>query len=154
MKWKNLLIVLSVALNVGLVVCLVTGPSGSGVFLPQSFAQNRAVSGGGYAATTADIRSSRQALWVVDNTEKRLILYDIPSITKGVRIEILANRDLRRDFGADLAGDIMLLPGNVSGQAEAVYAIDAVGKKLIAYYSQGRGITVLGARDLGKDFKR
>jgi len=152
MKGKDLLVGLSVVLNLGLLAYLLLGPGEPPIFISTSFAQNRAVAGGGYAATTADVSSSRQALWVVDNREKRMIVYVFPSGKK--KLTPIAARDLRRDFGENLAGNIMLLPGEISGQAEAVYAIDPVGKKLIAYYSRGKDVEVAGVRNLDEDFKK
>lgn len=151
MRWKNLLVMLSVVLNLGLLGYLVVGTGQPPILISEGFAQNRAVAGGGYAATTASVTTSRQALWIIDNREKRLIVYLVPSGKK--RIEPLGARDLRRDFGENLAGELMVLPGQLSGQAEAVYVIDPVGKKLIGYYSKGKEIDIIGARNLELDFR-
>ncbi len=150
MKVRNLILGASILLNVALVIWLATGHTPD---MP-AFAQNRAVSGGGYAATTANITTSRQALFVVDNTEKRLIVYAFPS-ARGQNIEGIASRDLRKDFGENLAGDLLVLPGQIPGGTEAVYVIDPVGKKMIVYNCRGTGkeVDAIGNRDLGKDFR-
>ena len=56
---------------------------------------------------------------------------------------------------ASLAGDLLLLPGQIPGGTEAVYVIDPVGKKIVVYNCRGTGkeVDVIGARDLGKDFR-
>lgn len=153
MKWKNLLMVVSVALNLALLSYLVLGPGQPAIFISESFAQNRAVAGGGYAVTTANVTSSKQALWVVDNREKRLIVYLFSGGSRK-RLDLIGARDLRRDFGENLAGDVIILPGEISGGTEAVYVIDPVGKRLIAYGSHGKKVELLGTRDLGKDFRK
>ncbi len=151
MNAKNLLLAGLVLLSVVLVVCLVQGRA-SNVFMMPAGAQNRAVSGGGYAATTANVTSSRQALWIVDNTEKTMLIYVFPATGKG--LQAVDKRDLRVDFGADLAGEIMLIPGQVPGNIEVVYAIDPVGKRMVAYaYSDSRRSEILSKHDLGKEFK-
>jgi hypothetical protein len=153
MNWKHGLVTLSVALNVGLLVYLVIGPGQTPLLVSESFGQNRAVAAGGYAATTANISSNRQALWIIDNREKRMIVYAFPP-AKGHRLEPFAARDLRKDFGEDLAGELICLPGLLPGSDEAVYVMDPVGKKLIVYYSRnGKDLEVVGSRDLGKDFR-
>ena len=153
MKWKSLLVTLSVALNVGLIVYLVAGSADTVITLPAAFAQNRAVAGGGLAATTADVSSTRQALYVVDNREKRMNVYTFSSSGKG-NLKPIGTVDLRSDkaFGPGLAGDVMLLPGRISSTTEAVYVIDPVGRKLIVFASKGKKLEVIGATDLGKDF--
>ena len=149
MNWKSMVVVASVALNVGLVVYLVTGTGPD-----MAFAQNRTVSGGGYVITTANITSSRMALYVIDNTEKRLIVYAFPP-ARGQNIEGIASRDLRKDFGENLAGELLMVPGVIEGNSDAVYVIDPVGKKMNIYNCRGTGKTVdlIGQRDLGKDFR-
>ena len=153
MNWKTILVVVSVALNIGLVIHLTSDAGDSMSFLPQAGAQNRAINEGGYSSTTAHISSSRQALWVVDNREKRLVMYTVPPGTRRRRVERIVGRSLRDDFGPELAGDVVLLPGRISSESEAVYAIDVVGKKLIAYYSDGDEIEIIGKRSLEKDFR-
>ncbi|KPK99313.1 MAG: hypothetical protein AMK75_06750 [Planctomycetes bacterium SM23_65] len=153
MKWKSMFVVMSVMLNVGLLAYLVMGPSHPTIFLSETYGQNRAVAGGGYAVTTANVTSSRQALWLVDNSEKRLIVYLVGSGKKR-GLEPIAARDLRRDFGEDLAGDVLLVPGEISSGVEAVYVIDPVGKKLIGYFSRGKGLELVGLRNLGEDFRK
>jgi len=153
MNWKHWLVTVSVALNVGLLTYLVIGPSHPPIFISESFGQNRAVAGGGYAATTANVTSNRQAIWIIDNREKRMIVYLFPA-ARGHQMEPVAARDLRKDFGEDLAGELICLPGQLPGGQEAVYVLDPVGKKLIAYYSRnGKDVEVVGSRDLGKDFR-
>ena len=153
MKWKSMLVVLSVTLNVGLLAYLVMGPSYPTIFISEGYGQNRAVAGGGYAVTSANVTSSRQALWVIDNREKRMIVYLVGSGKKR-GLEPIAARDLRRDFGEGLAGDLLMLPGEISSGVEAVYVIDPVGKKLIGYYSRGKRLELVGVRDLGQDFRQ
>lgn len=153
MKWKSMLVIVSVTLNVGLLAYLVMGPSHPTIFISESYGQNRAVAGGGYAATTANVTTSRQALWLVDNREKRLIVY-LVGLGKKRGLDAIAARDLRRDFGEDLAGDLMVLPGEISSGVEAVYVIDPVGKKLISYYSRGKKLELVGMRNLGEDFRQ
>jgi hypothetical protein len=153
MNWKHGLVTASVALNVGLLVYLVMGPGHPPILISESFGQNRAVAGGGYAATTANVTSNRQALWLIDNREKRMIVYLFPG-TRGHRLEPIAARDLRKDFGEDLAGELICIPGQLPGAEEGVYVLDPVGKKLIVYYSRnGKDLEVIGSRDLGKDFR-
>ena len=151
MNWKNLLIAGSVLLNVVLLVWLASGNAPSALMAPLD-AQNRSVSAGGMSATTARVTSSRQALWVLDNTEKRLIVYAFPS-ARGKNLDIISGRDLRKDFGENLAGELLMLPGEIPGGTEAVYVIDPVGKKLIAFESRGSTVEPIGMRDLDKDFK-
>ena len=153
MKWKNMLVVLSVVLNAGLLGYLAFGTSQPAIFISESYGQNRAVAGGGYAATTANVTSSKQGLWVLDNREKRMIVYLVGSGKKR-GLEPIAARDLRRDFGENLAGDLLVLPGEITSGVEAVYVIDPVGKKLIGYYSRGKNLEVVGVRDLGQDFRQ
>lgn len=153
MNWKNVLIAASVLLNVALVVYLATG-HGPAVIVTPAFAQNRSVSGGGFAITSANITSSRTALYVINNVEKRMIVYAFPS-ARGRQIEGIAARDLRNDFGADLAGDLLIVPGLIEGNTDAVYVVDPVGKRLVVYNCRGSGkeVDVIGTRDLDKDFK-
>ncbi|HUW55480.1 MAG TPA: hypothetical protein VMZ92_02520 [Planctomycetota bacterium] len=153
MKWKNVLVVLSVVLNVALLGYLVVKPGMPPIFLPESYGQNRAVAAGGYAMTTANVTSSKQGLWILDNQEKRMIVYLVGS-SKKRGLEAIAARDLRRDFGENLAGDLAVLPGEISSGVEAVYVLDPVGKKLIGYYSRGKELDVVGVIDLAQDFRR
>ena len=152
MKWKNVLLASSVLLNAVLLVSLMM-PGRAPDFGTAAFGQNRAVSGGGVTATTANITSSRQGLWVVDSTEKRMVVYAFPG-ARGKDLDLVGGRDLRKDFG-DLAGDVLLLPGQIPGGTEAVYVIDPVGKKIIAYNCRGTGreIDVIGRREMAKDFR-
>ena len=152
MNRKNLLVTLSVALNVGLVVYLVFGGPDTVINLPAAYGQNRAVAGGGIVATTAEVSSTRQAIYIVDNREKRMNVYAFPSGRGG--LQAIGAVDLRSEkaFGAGLAGDVIMVPGRISSTNEVVYVIDPVGRKLIVYGSKGKGIEVLDARDLGKDF--
>jgi len=154
MKWKTMLVVVSVALNVGVVGYLIFAPAGTSFLLPESFAQNRAVAGGGYVATTADVSSTRQALYVVDNREKRMLVYSFPSGKGGLKV--IGALDLRsaKAFGETLAGDVMLVPGRVASTTEAVYIIDPVGKQMIAVASKGKKVEIVGAAKIGDDFTR
>ena len=153
MNWKNVLIAGSVLLNVALLAWLATGHAPD-VMMTPAFAQNRSVSGGGFTITTANITSGRTALYVIDNTEKRMIVYAFPS-ARGRELEGIASRDLRRDFGENLAGDLLIVPGLIQGNTDAVYVLDPVNKKLVAYNCRGTGreVDVIGSRDLDKDFK-
>jgi len=154
MRWKNVLMVVSVAVNVGVVAWLVFGPTQPAIFISEGYAQARAVTGGGYAATTGHVSSSREALWVIDNTEKRMLVYVFPS-AKGRPLDLLGGRDLRKDFGENLAGELLIIGGEVSGGIDGMYVIDPVGKRLIAYGSRGgREIEVLGAANLAQDFNK
>jgi len=156
MNWKHWGVTLSLALNVGLLAILLIGHGQPpAILISESYGQNRAIAGGGYAATTAAVSSNRQALWVIDNQEKRLIVYCFPSGV-GRRMEVIGLRDLRKDFGPDLAGELMLIPGALgTGSEDAVYVIDPVGKKLIAYVSRNaREPEMLGGRDLANDFRK
>ena len=152
MKWQNVLLASSILLNAVLAVSLMSGRAPD--LGTPAFGQNRAVSGGGITATTANITSSRQGLWVVDSTEKRMIVYAFPS-ARGKPLDVVGARDLAKDFGADLAGEVLMLPGEIPGGSEAVYVIDPVGKKLVAYNCRGTGkdVDVIGSADLGKDFR-
>ena len=156
MNWKNVVLALSVVLNVGLLVYLATGggPNMTDIMMTRAFAQNRTVSGGGFVLTTANITSSRRALYVIDNTEKRMIVYAFPS-ARGQNIEGIASRDLRKDFDANLAGELLMVPGEIPGGTEAVYVLDPVGKRLIVYNCRGTGtmVDVIGKRELGADFR-
>jgi len=154
MRLRNLVVAASVMLNVGLLAYLVFGPSEPAIFISESFAQNRTVAGGGYAATTANVTTSKQALWLVDNREKRMIIYQFASGGRKKKLDPIGARDLRRDFGETLAGEVILLPGQVSSGTDAVYVIDPAGKKLVAYATEGKGIEVLGARNLDQDFRQ
>ena len=154
MRLRNLVVAVSVLLNVGLLAYLVFGPSEPAIFISESFGQNRTVAGGGYAATTANVTTSKQALWLIDNREKRLIIYQFAGSGRKRKLDGVAARDLRRDFGETLAGEVMLLPGQVSSGTDAVYVIDPVGKKLVAYATDGKSVEVFGARDLDQDFRK
>jgi hypothetical protein len=156
MNWKHWVVTLSLALNVGLLAVLLVGHGQpAAILVSESYGQNRAIAGGAYAATTAAISSNRQALWVIDNQEKRLVVYLFPSAV-GRRLEPIAARDLRKDFGEALAGDLMCIPGALgTGAEDAVYVFDPVGKKLIVYCSKnGKDLEVIGGRDLAIDFKK
>jgi hypothetical protein len=154
MKAKNIVVAASILLNVALIVYLATGHTPDVILNAPAYGQNRAVSGGGYVGTTALMASNRQALYLIDNTEKRMILYGFPS-GRGAALDGLASRDLRIDFGPNLAGDLMVLPGEITSGVEAVYVIDPVGKKLVVYSFRGTGkeIELMAQRDLSKDFK-
>ena len=147
MNWKNMLVTLSVALNVGLVVYLAVAPS-----IPTAFAQNRTVQAGGYTATTADVSSTRQALYIIDNREKRMNVYVFNPGKRGLKP--VQSIDLRgpKVFGAALAGDVKILPGRISSTTEAVYVIDPVGKKMVVFASKGRKVELVGIAALAKDF--
>lgn len=157
MNWKTMLVVISVALNVGLVVYLCVAPGAPTIFVNQAGAQNRAITAGQYVATTADFNSSRAALWVIDNKEKRMLAYAFPSaITGGGARQLMpiGGRDLRKDFGENLSGDLTMLPGRIQSDIEVVYVFDSVGKVLMAYASRnGKDVEFLAKRDLEKDFR-
>jgi hypothetical protein len=155
MSWKHMLVTLSVALNVGLVVFLVMGgPETQDFPFPAACAQNRSITAGGFSATTAEVSSSRQALYIVDNREKRMNVYVVTSTKE--RMRPLATVDLKgpNAFGGDLAGEVVLIPGRISSTTEAVYAIDTAGRRMIIFYSNGKRLEVLTAVDLGRDFQQ
>ena len=61
---------------------------------------------------------------------------------------------VERDFGKEMAGEIVLLPLEVSSSAEAVAVIDTVGKKALIYVSYNqRPLEILGSINMGKDFR-
>jgi hypothetical protein len=154
-KWERLLILALALGNVALLVHVLISPEGPSLFVSEAHGQNRALSAGTYAITTADITSSRAALWVVDNKEKRMLVYAFPSSVTDRRITPLGRVDLRRDFGADLAGDVVIIPGKISGEREAVYVLDVAGGRILAYIAEGgrNEIRLIGARNLDEDFK-
>jgi len=157
-NWKNWVFVLSVGVNVAVLIYLVTGAGTTTLLVNPAQAQNRSVNIGQYAATTAHVTSSRAPLFLVDNRAKKMLVYSIgPTVKKGANnVKLHSVIDLTDDkqgFGKDLQGDVVLIPGEVTGQYEAVYAIDSVGKRLIAYAGQDkRGTMILGARNLETDF--
>ena len=152
MNWKNGVLVVSVVANVALVLYLVLGTSP--VIVTPVYGQQRVASGGGYTMTTADITSSRKALWIIDSTEKRMIVYAFPA-SRGKNLDGISERDLRKDFGENLAGELLVVQGATSSNTEAVYVVDTVGKKLIAYECRGgKEVEVIGTRDLAKDFRK
>ena len=154
MNWKHWVATLLLVNAAVLVVLLIGHGQPPAILVSASYGQNRAIAGGAYAVTTAAVSTNRQALWVIDNQEKRMIVYLFPSAV-GRRLDVIGARDLRKDFGPDVAGELMCIPGSLgSGSEDAVYVIDPVGKKMIAYVSHnGREPEMLGARDLAKDFK-
>ena len=152
MRRQNVLLMLSVLMNVGLVLYLFLG-TGPTILVPEALGQNRASYGGGYAVASAEISNTREALYLISNAEKRMVLYAVET-GRGSRVVPLGARDLREDFGENLAGDLIMVPGAVSTSSEAMYVIDPVGKRMIAYGYSGRKVEILGAREFEQDFKQ
>ena len=153
-KWERLLILLLMLTNAGLLIHVLTDSDAPTFVVQPAYGQNRAFAAGGYSVTTADLSSSRQALWVVDNREKRMMVYAFPASVGDRRLVPMGRVDLRHDFGADLVGDVYIIPGRISGESDAVYAFDVVGRRVIGYTAKRRNeILILGARNLDEDFK-
>ena len=153
-KWERALILLLVLTNAGLLIHVLTGSDAPTFVVRPTYGQNRAFAAGGYSVTTANLTNSRQALWVVDNREKRMMVYAFPAAVGDRRLVPMGRVDLRRDFGPDLAGDVYVIPGKISGEADAVYAFDIIGRRVIGYSVKRRNdIRILGARNLDEDFK-
>jgi hypothetical protein len=152
MSARKMILTVVVVANFALLGYLVMGTAQPPIFIGDLQAQNRSINVGGYAMTTALVTGSRDGLWVIDNQEKRLIVYVPPSGKK--KLEPVAARDLRRDFGEGLAGELVILPGMISGSTGGVYVVDPVGKKLIVYYLKDNDLEILGMRDLGADFTK
>ena len=152
MKWKSLILAASILVNVGLVSFVVLGHDPmTPVFISEAQAQLRSVGGGGYVVVAARSSSNDDAVWIIDNREKRLNIYQEHKKSV-VRV---ASVDLRAKFGANLAGDLIMMPAMISSSTEAVYVIDPVGKKMVAFVLGRKGaVGTLGARDLDVDFKK
>ena len=151
MKWKSLILAASILVNVGLVCYVVLGHDPmTPVFISEAQAQLRTVRGGGYVVTSARTSSNSDAVWVIDNREKRLIIYE----EQKKSIARMASVDLRAKFGANV-GDLIMMPAMISSSTEAVYIIDPIGKKMVAFVLGRKGVGVIGrGRDLDVDFKK